>query len=98
MHGAQLLVVLLWFLGKESCRQIEEQELLLNSMEGGAGGCAAWWSLGASLAAKISCHSERGSYNLRTSRISIFLRIKCIKVHQIIRVCRLGPQTPKIYL
>ena len=36
----QLLVVLLWFLGK--CRQFDEQELLLDSMEGGTGGPAAW--------------------------------------------------------
>ena len=53
-------LVLLWFLGMQSCRQIDEKELLLDSMEGGAGGPAAWWSLGASLAAKISCHEERG--------------------------------------
>jgi hypothetical protein len=29
MCGGQLL----WFLGKESCRQIDEQELFLDSME-----------------------------------------------------------------
>jgi hypothetical protein len=41
-HGVQLLVVLLW-LGEELCRQIDEKELFLDSMEGGAGGSAAWW-------------------------------------------------------
>ena len=28
--------------GKESCRQIDEHQLLLDSMEGGTGGPAAW--------------------------------------------------------
>ena len=45
--------------GKESCRQIDEHQLLLDSMEGGTGGPAAWWSLGA-------------SHILCTSRTSIF--------------------------
>ena len=35
----QLLVVLLWFLRKESCRQIDK-ELLLDSMEGNLWTCS----------------------------------------------------------
>jgi hypothetical protein len=68
----QLLVVLLRFLVKESCRQIDGQELLFDSMEGGAGGPAAWWSLDVSLAAKI--------FYLKVDVLNCFTMLKSSKV------------------